>query len=66
MSEQVDMLRKCGLTAPDPLNLPEVLFHNPNNLFPGETLKAAVEAGMAHFKEKPQIIFVLLPDTGAP
>ena len=35
VSEQVDMLRKCGLTAPDPMNLPEVIFHNPNTSSPG-------------------------------
>lgn len=66
ISELLIQLGRCGLSVlPDPMNLPEVVFHDPYRAFPGETLNQAVECGGKHFKAKPDIIFVLLPDTNA-
>ena len=36
------------------------------SLYPGNTLKAALDAGASYFGVQPQIIFVCLPDTSAP
>ena len=36
------------------------------SLYPGNTLKAALDAGAECFGAQPQIIFVCLPDTSAP
>ena len=64
VTELLAMLRTCGLTTPEPFNLPETIFHRPSNTFPGETLDRAFQAGRSHFKKDPDVLFVLLPDTG--
>lgn len=57
------MLGKCGLQTPPPQNLPPIVYHDPMSTFVGETMEAAARAGSEHFGVKPQIIFVLLPNT---
>ena len=64
VTELLAMLRTCGLSTPEPFELPETIFHQPSNTFPGETLDRAFQAGRSHFKKDPDILFVLLPDTG--
>ena len=64
VTELLTMLGTCGLTTPEPFNLPEIVFHQPSNTFPGETLDRAFQAGRNHFKREPDLLFVLLPDTG--
>lgn len=64
MAELVDQLRKCGLRAPEPRNLPPIAWHDGSRSFPGETMQEAMRAGEKHFQAKPRIIFVCLPDTG--
>jgi len=66
MSELLMQLRKCGLAAPDPGSLPEIVFHDGMNHFPGQSLKNAVDLARKQFQKDPRIIFVLLPDTGHP
>ena len=64
MTELLGQLHKCGLQTPEPFYLPEIVFHNCNRAFLGESLQRAVELGKQHFQQDPKIIFVLLPDTG--
>ena len=66
VTELLAMLRTCGLTTPEPFDLPETIFHQPANTFPGETLDRAFQAGRSHFKKDPDILFVLLPNNGGP
>ena len=66
VTELLAMLRTCGLATPEPFDLPETIFHQPSNTFPGETLDRALQAGRSHFKKDPDILFVLLPNTGGP
>ena len=65
MTELLGQLRKCGLQTPEPFDLPEIVFHDRNRAFPGESLHRAMDLGKQYFKQDPRIIFVLLPDTGA-
>ena len=64
MSELLIQLNKCGLRAPNPGNLPEIVFHDGTSHFPGQSMKMAVDLARKHFQSDPRIIFVLLPDTG--
>ena len=65
VSELLDMCGRCGMRPPDPRNLPQIAFHDGRRDFPGETMKKAAQLGQDHFGAKPNIIFVLLPDTGS-
>ena len=65
MYDLLNMLRTVGIAIPSNEALPEVIWHDPQRFFPGDTLKAAVDAGAGHFGAPPGIIFVCLPDTGA-
>ncbi|KAK9804830.1 hypothetical protein WJX72_007669 [[Myrmecia] bisecta] len=63
MGGLMDVLGECGM-APPP-NIPEIVWHDPRNKFPGETLMDAIAAAKQTFGEvEPQIIFCLLPDKG--
>lgn len=64
MTELLIQLRNCGLKAPDPRDLPEIVYHNSNSNFPGESMRMAADLALKHFGNQPKIIFVLLPDTG--
>ena len=63
--ELLNSLQQVGMRLPQNEALPEIIWHNPQRAFPGETMKAAFDAGGAHFGVRPQLIFVCLPDTGA-
>ena len=65
MYDLLNMLRTVGIGIPSNEALPEIIWHDPQRFFPGDTLKAAVDAGAGHFGAPPGIIFVCLPDTGA-
>ncbi|KAK9827384.1 hypothetical protein WJX81_005044 [Elliptochloris bilobata] len=65
MCDQLDALASTGIRMPEVGGMPECVWHNPNSLYPGDTLKAALEMGAAYFGTQPQIIFVCLPDTSA-
>lgn len=65
MWDLLDMLRKTGITVPPNAqrngpDMPPIIWHN-NSSFPGESLEAAKNAAVAHFKKEPEIIFVALP-----
>ena len=62
MSHLMRKLRELGIRTPEPQNLPPIIYHDGRANFPGETMEAAARAGGNHFKAKPAIIFVLLPD----
>lgn len=59
-------MNAMGIVLPALDDLPEIVFHDRNDAFPGETLKKAFDAGAHFFESPPRIIFVLLPDTGEP
>jgi hypothetical protein len=60
-----DLLRICeqsGLKVAR--ETPQIIWHDPNQSFPGDTLQEAANAARQAFGKPPSIIFVCLPDTG--
>ncbi len=60
-----DLLRICeqsGLKVAR--ETPQIIWHDPNQSFPGDTLQEAANAAREAFGKPPSIIFVCLPDTG--
>ena len=58
---------KAGIAVPNLSPVPEslIVWHDANANFPGDTMAAAHEAARQHFRQEPDIIFVILPERGA-
>ena len=66
MYDLIGAMTYTGMQVPRAGELPEIVFHDSRQNFPGETLERAIGVAKDFFGEEPNIIFVLLPDTGKP
>ena len=58
----LDQMRERGMGVPAMTRLPDIVYHNPAD-FPGESMARAAANGNTTFKQRCQIIFVVLPDS---
>ncbi len=68
MAELFRGCSKVGIQVPRMTIVPDpvIVWHDGRSTFPGETMVAAFEAAKGFFKRDPDIIFVVLPERGAP
>ena len=64
MYDLLGAFQDLGMNLPQNEELPQIVYHDIRNSFPGETLKEACALGERHFGEPVKLVFVLLPDTG--
>ncbi|KAK9837636.1 hypothetical protein WJX74_001800 [Apatococcus lobatus] len=59
MLEFLHLMRKRGIRCPT--NLPDIVWHNPQTSFPGESMEAAKQVAERTFGTPPSILFVCVP-----